>query len=112
DKLHAVATLRVRGDHTLDMVMLDLGIPPGFTPDPADFDRLVQQKWIARYSISARQITLYLEVVRPGDNLSFAYTLQPQYPLKAKTPVTAAYEYYTPTNRAESKPLQLTVRER
>ena len=32
--------------------------------------------------------TAFTVEVRPGDNLSFAYTLQPQYPLKAKTPVT------------------------
>lgn len=111
DKLHAVAMLRSRSRQNLDMVMLDLGIPPGFAADPADFDKLVQEKRIARYSLTARQITLYLEVVRPGEMVSVSYTLTPRYPLKVKTPATVAYEYYTPSNRAETKPVELTVRE-
>lgn len=111
DKLHAVATLRSRGGQTLDMVMLELGIPPGFTPDPAEFDKLVQRKRIARYSLTARQITLYLERVQARETVTVAYTLQPKYPLKVKTPASTAYEYYTPSNRAEVKPVELSVRE-
>ncbi len=112
DKLHAVATLRYRGQTPTYMVIVDLGIPPGFAPDPAEFDKMVEQKKIDKYTLTARQITLYLGDVRPGDNLTFSYTLQPRYPLKAKSPPTVAYEYYTPANRAEARPVELTVRER
>lgn len=112
DKLNAVATLRYRGQVATYMVIVDLGIPPGFAPNPAEFDKMVQEKRIDKYTITARQITLYLGDVRPGDNLSFSYSLYPKYPLKAKTPATVAYEYYTPANRSETKPVELVVRER
>jgi hypothetical protein len=60
----------------------------------------------------SRQVTLYLGDVKPGDVLTFDYTLKPKYPLKAKTPTTVAYEYYTPANRIESKPVELVVEEK
>ena len=60
-------------------------VGPLSAADPAEFDKLLSQKRIARYSLTARQITLYLEVVRPGETVSVNYTLTPQYPLKVKT---------------------------
>ena len=33
----------------------------------------------------------------------------PKYPVKAKTPATVAYEYYTPANRGTAKPVEITV---
>jgi len=32
--------------------------------------------------------------------------------LRAQTPPSAAYEYYTPANRAEARPVELVVEER
>jgi hypothetical protein len=73
---------------------------------------MVGVKKIQKFSVTARQVTLYLGDVKPGDVLSFAYTLKPKYPIKARTPVSVAYEYYTPTNRAASRPVELVVDER
>jgi len=56
-------------------------------------------------------VTLYLGDVKPGDVKVFEYTLKPKYPIRAKAPSTVAYEYYTPANRAEAKPVEITVRE-
>ena len=39
----------------------------------------------------------------------FEYSLRPKYPIKAKTPATVAYEYYTPANRGTAKPVEITV---
>ena len=47
--------------------------------------------------------------MKPGATLSFEYGLKPKYPIKAKTPETVAYEYYTPANRAIAKPVELVV---
>ncbi len=57
-------------------------------------------------------MTLYLGDVKPGDSLSFEYGLKPKYPIKAKTPETVVYEYYTPANRAIAKPVELMVEEK
>ena len=94
------------------MVMLDLGIPPGFTVDAGDFAEMVAAKKVNKFSVTARQVILYLGDVKPGDVLSFEYSLKPKYPIKAKTPASVAYEYYTPANRAEAKPVELVVEEK
>jgi hypothetical protein len=117
DILNAKATLRYNGTRPTYMVIVDLAIPPGFAPDPADFERIVRkserdQSPVEKFTITARQVTLYLGDVRPGDVLTFAYTLKPRYPVKVQTPSTVAYEYYTPANRSATKPVALTVRQR
>ena len=109
DLLKAKATLRYHGEAPTYMVIVDLGIPPGFTADAGDFAEMVGQKRVEKFSITARQVTLYLGDVKPGDVKVFEYTLRPKYPIRAKTPATVAYEYYTPANRATAQPVELTV---
>ncbi len=91
------------------MVMLDLGVPPGFTVDAGEFAELVAAKRVNKFSVTSRQIILYLGDVKPGQELTFEYTLTPKYPIKAKTPASTAYEYYTPTNRGTAAPAEIVV---
>ena len=107
--LRAKATLRYSGKVPTYMVIVDLPVPPGFTTDPGDFAEMVAAKKVQKFSVTSRQVTLYLGDVKPGDVLTFEYGLKPKYPLKAKAPSAVAYEYYTPANRAASKPVELTV---
>jgi hypothetical protein len=109
DLLRAKATVSYHGRLPTYMVIVDLGIAPGFTVDAGDFAEMVGQKRIQKFSVTARQVTLYLGDVKPGDVKTFEYTLKPKYPIKAKTPATIAYEYYTPANRAAAQPVELTV---
>jgi A-macroglobulin TED domain/A-macroglobulin receptor binding domain len=111
DLLHAKATLKYHGKLPTYMVMVDLGIAPGFTVDQGDFAEMVGKKQIQRFTITSRTVTLYLGDVKPGDVLNFEYTLKPRFPLRARTPVSTAYEYYTPANRAEARPVELVVEE-
>jgi hypothetical protein len=112
DLLRAKATLRYNGEVPTYMVIVDLGIAPGFTVDAGDFAELVAQKKVEKFSVTSRQVTLYLGDVKPGDVKVFEYTLKPKYPIKAKTPAAVAYEYYTPANRATARPVELTVTEK
>jgi hypothetical protein len=112
DLLRAKATLRYNGRVPTYMVIVDLGIPPGFTVDGGDFAEMVKAKQIEKFTVTARQVTLYLGDVKPGGVKSFEYALKPKYPIKAKTPATVAYEYYTPANRAAAQPVELVVSEK
>jgi hypothetical protein len=112
DLLRAKATLKYQGDAPTYMVIVDLGIPPGFTADPGDFAEMAGKKQIQKFTMTARQVTLYIGDVKPGDSLTFEYGLKPKYPIKAKTPATVAYEYYTPANRATAAPAEITVVEK
>jgi hypothetical protein len=109
DLIHAKATLKYNGALPTYMVMVDLGIPPGFAVDPGDFAEMVGKKQIQRFSVTSRTVTLYLGDVRPGDVKEFEYTLRARYPVRAQAPGAVAYEYYTPSNRAASRPVEVTV---
>src|SRR6516162_4915072 len=112
DMLKAKATLRYNGKVPTYMVIVDLGIPPGFTVDGGDFAEMVKAKKIEKFTVTSRQVTLYLGDVKPGEVKEFEYTLRPKYPVKAKAPAAVAYEYYTPANRATAKPVELVVSEK
>jgi hypothetical protein len=109
DLLRAKATLKYNGQLPTYMVIVDLPIPPGFTVDGGDFAEMVGAKKVQKFSITARQVTLYIGDVKPGDAKVFEYSLKPKYPIKAKTPAAVAYEYYTPSNRATAVPVEVTV---
>jgi hypothetical protein len=112
DLLRAKATLKYQGEIPTYMVIVDLGIPPGFSADAGDFAEMAGKKQIQKFTMTSRQVTLYIGDVKPGDSLTFEYGLKPRYPIKAKTPATVAYEYYTPTSRATAAPAELTVEEK
>jgi hypothetical protein len=112
DLLKAKATLKYNGDVPTYMVIVDLGIPPGFTVDAGDFAEMVAKKQVQKFTVTSRQVTLYVGDVKKGDTLTFEYGLKPKYPIKAKTTPTVAYEYYTPANRATAKPIELVVEDK
>ncbi len=82
DLLHAKATLKYNGALPTYMVMLELGIAPGFTVDPGDFAEMISKGKVKKYEITARQVILYLGDVRPGEVLQFEYALRARFPLR------------------------------
>lgn len=90
-------------------VIIDLGIPPGFEVQTGDLAELVGSHKIARFSPTGRQVIVYLDGLQAGQTLSFDYRLKAKFPLKAKTPASTVYEYYTPDHRAQSAPVGLVV---
>jgi len=91
------------------MVIVDLGLPPGFTLIPDKLNRLVEDEVIEKYSTTGRQIIVYLREVVHQKPIEIRYQLVAKYPLRAKTPKSAVYEYYNPDVRAEAKPVQLVI---
>ncbi|MBD3306617.1 hypothetical protein GF339_09430 [candidate division KSB3 bacterium] len=93
------------------MVIVDLGIPPGFDVMTADLAELVEQGTIARFNLTGRQIIVYLEVVDHEQPIEFAYRLTAKFPIKAQTPKSTVYEYYNPDVKDEALPQKITVSE-
>ena len=65
---------------------------------------------IERFSLTGRQAILYFREIQSGKPVEFRYRLKAKYPVRAKTPVTTAYQYYEPEIRAQSRPVELVVR--
>ena len=103
------ATVTNNRGGSAQMVIVDLGLPPGFTPVLDMLNRAVAEKQIEKYSVTGRQIIVYLRQVTVGQPVELHYQLLAKYPLKAQTGKSVAYQYYNPAAHGESNPVQLTV---
>ena len=109
DLLTATVTAEYHGKKATEMIILDLGIPPGFKLLPDAFNKLKADKTIEKYTATGRQITVYVRRMETGKPLSFSYQLEAKFPIKAQTPKSTAYEYYNPDHKVEVKPVQIKV---
>ena len=109
DVVAVTATVTNNLAGSAQMVIVDLGLPPGFTPVLDQLNGLVAAGQIEKYAVTGRQIIVYLRQVTAGVPVKLQYQLLAKYPLKAQTGKSVAYEYYNPAARGESKPVQLTV---
>ncbi|HEY3282142.1 MAG TPA: hypothetical protein VGN26_07700, partial [Armatimonadota bacterium] len=92
------------------MVVVDLGIPPGFDLNTEDFENLVKAGTIQKYTVTGRQVIVYLAKVEASHPLDWTYRLTAKYPLTAQTPESRAYTYYNPEVQSTSKPQQIVVK--
>jgi len=89
------------------MVLVDLGIPPGFEVDTTAFEELRDQGRVAKFELTGNQVILYLRELSSTSPSQFTYSLRAKYPLRVQTPPSRVYEYYEPENRAQSEPVLL-----
>ena len=115
DTIVADVRIGLNQEGTARMVLVDLGLPPGFSLVREDLDELVRRSAdmetrISRYEVTGRQVILYIENLRSGTAIHFTYRLRAKYPLRAKTAPFRAYDYYSPSVQAEQEPVEIVVR--
>jgi uncharacterized protein YfaS (alpha-2-macroglobulin family) len=116
----ATATAMVKSNlnGTAKMVMVDLGIPPGFdlmSEDLQDFQEKTAGKATGRlekFSMTATQAILYFNGLGPHETVELHFRLRAKYPIRAKTFASRVYEYYDPAVTASARPVQLEVGKR
>ncbi|HEY7336563.1 MAG TPA: MG2 domain-containing protein [Bryobacteraceae bacterium] len=114
----AKATVKSNLSKTANMVMVDLGIPPGFDLISDDL-QLYKDKSaglksgrLEKFSLTATQAILYFDSIGGGDTVTLRYRLRAKYPIRARTFPSRVYEYYDPDVTATARPVQLEVRKR
>jgi uncharacterized protein YfaS (alpha-2-macroglobulin family) len=110
DILSCQVDIRYNRDGIAQMTLVDLGIPPGFDVIPEPLESLKEKRIIERYSVTGRQVILYLREIRGGQPVSLSYQLRAKFPVRAKTPPSVVYQYYAPEVRAEAAPAEITVK--
>jgi hypothetical protein len=111
----ATATARNNLNKTANMVMIDLGIPPGFdllSEDLQDFQEQTAGSAngkLEKFSLTATQAILYFNSLSPNQSLTFKFRLRAKYPIRTKTFQSRVYEYYDPEVNAIAPPVQLDV---
>ena len=115
DVATATATIRNNLPKVANMVMVDLGIPPGFDLLSEDLQSLQEKSAAAgsgrleKFSLTATQAILYFNSLAPGQTLTLHYRLRAKYPIRAHTFESRVYEYYDPQVSASAPPVQLEV---
>jgi uncharacterized protein YfaS (alpha-2-macroglobulin family) len=127
DTVRVDVTARLNLEGTAKMVVLDLGIPPGFEVQAEDLSARVQQDLqlvlsrvegkgeeypgatVKRFDLTGRQIIVYLANLSYGEPISFHYGLRAKYPLRVKTPASTAYDYYNPDQVGVAQPEVVAV---
>jgi hypothetical protein len=115
----AKVTVRNNLSKTANMIMVDLGIPPGFDLLSEDLQSLQekaagnqngsQNGSLEKFSLTATQAILYFNALSPRQTVTFTYRLRAKYPIHAHTFQSRVYEYYDPDVTATAAPVQLDV---
>jgi hypothetical protein len=114
----ATATVRNNLDKTANMVMVDLGIPPGFDLLSEDLEGYQEKTSgmksgrLEKFSQTATQAILYFNSFAPGETVKVVFRLRAKYPIRARTFRSRVYEYYDPQVSSVARPMQLEVRAR
>ena len=118
ETVRATATIRNNLSETAKMVMVDLGIPPGFdllTEDLEEFRTKtagLRTGRLEKFSLTATQAILYFKGFAPKATVKIHFRLRAKYPIRATTFQSRVYEYYDPSVSSIARPEQFEVTER
>ena len=114
----ATATIKNNLPKSANMVMVDLGIPPGFDLLTEDL-QTYQEKSAGRkggrlekFNLTATQAILYFDSIGAGETVKLSFRLRAKYPIRARTFQSRVYEYYNPQVNSVARPVQLEVAKR
>lgn len=112
----ATATIKNNLPKNANMVMVDLGIAPGFDLLSEDLQayeetsKAFKSARLEKFSLTATQAILYFDSFAPGETVKVRFRLRAKYPIRARTFQSRVYEYYDPQVSAVARPVQLEVR--
>ncbi len=115
DVAKATATVKNNLGKTANMVMVDLGIPPGFDLLSEDLQGMQERTAglkggrLEKFSLTATQAILYFDSIGAGQTVTVEFRLRAKYPIRARTFQSRVYEYYNPDVNAVARPVQLEV---
>jgi len=109
DLVHVTATVTNVSEAVAPMVIVDLGLPPGFSLVADDLVQAVADLKIEKFETTDRQIIVYVDAIDPGETLELTYQLQAKYPLKVQCPDSSTSLYYDASSKASASCDPLTV---
>jgi hypothetical protein len=115
DIANATTTIRNNLKKSANMIMVDLGIPPGFELLTEDLQAYQEKSAgeasgrLEKFSLTATQAILYLNALAPEQTVMFNYRLRAKYPIRVRTFESKIYEYYQPEVSANVRPVELEV---
>jgi A-macroglobulin TED domain/Alpha-2-macroglobulin family/Carboxypeptidase regulatory-like domain/MG2 domain/A-macroglobulin receptor binding domain/Alpha-2-macroglobulin bait region domain/Macroglobulin domain MG3 len=118
ETVNATATIKNNLNQSAKMVMVDLGIPPGFELLTDDLDAFKEKTKglkvgsLEKFSLTATQAILYFNGFDAISTVKLHFRLRAKYPIRARNFESRVYEYYDPAMTATARPQQFEVRGR
>jgi hypothetical protein len=95
------------------MVMVDLGIPPGFGLLTEDLEAFREKSAgagsLEKFSLTTTQALLYFNGFAPKSTVELRFRLRAKYFIRAQTFQSRVYEYYDPATNSIARPQQVQV---
>jgi CD109 antigen len=112
DLLTITATIRFTPPETIasGMVVLDVSVPTGFAPESASIDALLaSEPKLKRWDLAGRKVILYIDDMRPNEQLRFTFQARALYPVRAQPVASQVYAYYRPEWQREQLGVAVVV---
>lgn len=87
---------------TQSMLLVTVGLPPGFELQTEELDAYVQQGSVARYERTGKQLILYITQLEGNTTLPLAYRLKATLPVRAADGGSQVALYYQPDQTASA----------
>jgi len=91
-------------DERVEMVMLQIGVPPGFDVDMRTVTEHIAAGLFSRADRTGSGIDAYMYGLDAGESIDFAFDILARMPMDVQTPSSVAYLYYEPDVRSEASP--------
>ncbi len=95
DIVDVVVNLQYNGEkERTGMVIVDIGIPTGFSAVMSSLRTLTESELIQRAEVAGRKVIFYIDGLNQGEAHSFTFQIVALFPVRAEGPISTAYEYY------------------
>jgi len=111
DIVTATVTITNNDDSAKGMVLVTVGLPPGFTLVTADLAKLKADGVISEFEVMGKQLIVYFNAIPAGEPTSISYSLIADYPIKAQTGGSEAKYYYNSEVKGEEESQEIEVTE-
>ena len=91
------------------MMIVDVGVPTGFSPVQESLDALIEAGIVSRVEVAGRKVILYVDGLTSGQQRTFSFQVKARFPVRAVIPDSSAYLYYEPEIRAEDQGTKITA---
>jgi uncharacterized protein YfaS (alpha-2-macroglobulin family) len=112
DTVTETVTLQNNEAATQNMVLVTLGIAPGFSVNTDDLQKYLTSGAISKFEMTGRQLILYLTTLAPNAKQVFEYSLRATMPVAAVDGGAEARLYYEPEKKAKAAAQPMKVAER
>ena len=109
DMITATVTVANNDSGAKGMVLVTVGLPPGFTLMTPDLAAAKAEGTINNFEVMGKQLILYYNEIPAGEAVSVSYGLIAQYPIKAQTGGSEAKFYYDAEKKGEEESQEIEI---